>query len=158
MSDAATGAEKRQATRYSCAGDAEIVVPGRGLHYTGRIVDLSAGGCFVETTCRLERGTSVELWMSTRGLPLRLAANLVVRRHNGIGFRFHNVVPRKLELIRMLTAELAEEQCGQNERHETPKQQECTVTVRAETLRPRRGLGTWLRSLGRMNWIRGWLD
>lgn len=157
MSDLPTGAEKRQAVRYSCAGDAEIVVPGRGLRYPGRIVDLSTGGCFVETTCRLERGTSVELWMSARGLPLRLAANLIVRRPNGIGFRFQGVVARKLELIRMLIAELEEEQSGRTVRTEAPKETDSALTVSADRRRPGCGFGAWLRSLGKMIWIRGWL-
>lgn len=112
MTEATSQREKRAARRYSCAGAADIMVPGCGLHYEGRIVDLSAGGCFIETECRLERGTAVELGMKARGFPLRLAANLVVRRAGGIGFRFHSVSARKLELIRMLIEELEEEQAA----------------------------------------------
>jgi len=158
MSDSPTGAEKRQAPRYNCPGDAEIVVPGRGLRYPGRIVDLSVGGCFIETTCRLERGTSVELWMSARGLPLRLAANLIVRRPHGIGFRFQGVVARKLELIRILIAELEEEQSGRGIGTEASKEKDCTVPVSADRRPSKCGFAAWLRSFGKMNWIRGWLD
>lgn len=102
--------ERRQAPRYSCAGQAEIVVPGRGLRYPGRIANLSAAGCRIETGCCLERGTSVEIWMNAEGLPLRLAANLMVRRGGSAGFRFTNVSPRQLHQIRSLIAELAQPQ------------------------------------------------
>lgn len=109
MSGQAEGMERRASQRYGCAGDAELAVPGRGLRYQGKIGDLSLAGCFLEVTCALERGTSVEIWMNARGQPLRVAANLVVRRNGGAGFRFHSVTPRKLEQIRGLIAELAEE-------------------------------------------------
>jgi hypothetical protein len=95
--------------RYGCAGDAEIVVPGRGLRYAGRIGDLSLRGCFIEVVCRLERGTAVEVWMNARGQPLRVAANLMVQNSSGVGLRFLGVPARKEEQIQSLIAELAEE-------------------------------------------------
>ena len=110
MTDESREILRRTAPRYGCAGDAEIVLPGRGLHYAAHIGDLSIGGCFLEARCRLERGTAVELWMSVRGHPLRLAANLMFQRAEGAGFRFHSVTPRKLEQIHMLIAELAEDE------------------------------------------------
>ena len=108
MADDPNGRERRHAQRYGCAGDAEIVVPGNGLRFAGRVVNLSASGCFVETDCRLERGTSVEVWMNAEGLPLRVSANLIVRRPGGVGLRFHNVSPRRLEQIRHLIRELSQ--------------------------------------------------
>jgi hypothetical protein len=110
MSDEATGAERRTAQRYGCAGEAEIAVPGRGLRYTGKIGNLSAGGCFIEARCDLERGTAVEVWMSADGQPLRVAANLMVRRTTGIGLRFLGMTERKAQQVRALIAELAAEE------------------------------------------------
>jgi PilZ domain len=110
MSDAATGAERRTAPRYGCAGDAEIVLPGRGLRYAGRIGNLSVGGCFIEGHCDLERGTAVEVWMQADGQPLRAAANLMVRRTTGIGLRFVGMTERKTQQVRWLIAELAAEE------------------------------------------------
>jgi hypothetical protein len=110
MSDAGTAAERRTAQRYGCAGNAEIVLPGRGLRYAGKIGNLSVGGCFIETHCGLERGTAVEVWMNADGQPLRVAANLMVRRTNGVGLRFLGMTERKAEQIRSLIAELAEEE------------------------------------------------
>ena len=110
MSDETSEILRRAAPRYGCVGDAEIVLPGRGLRYPGRIGDLSIGGCFLEARCRLERGTAVEIWMNAQGQPLRVAANLMVQRENGAGFRFHSVTARKLLQIRSLIAELAEDE------------------------------------------------
>lgn len=110
MMQGGNGWERRVAPRYGCTGQAEILVPGRGLRYAGRIANLSAGGCFIETSCRLERGTSVELSIETHGMPLRVAANLVVCQKPGVGCRFLNVSARKLEQIEELIRELEEEQ------------------------------------------------
>jgi PilZ domain len=119
MSGAAAGAERRTAQRYGCAGDAEIVLPGRGLRYAGKIGNLSVGGCFIEAQCSLERGTAVEVWMKAAGQPLRVAANLMVRRTTGVGLRFLGMTDRKAEQIRTLIAELAAEeqrmQAGEDE-------------------------------------------
>lgn len=100
------GAERRRTPRYGCAGLAEVVAPGRGLRFPGRIANLSAEGCFLETACRLERGTSVEIWMCTQGVPLRIAAHLMVWKEDGAGFRFDPMSERKLEQIAMLIREL----------------------------------------------------
>lgn len=110
MSDTATGADRRIAQRYGCAGDAEIVLPGRGLRYGGKIGNLSVGGCFIEAKCDLERGTAVEVWMNAEGQPLRVAANLMVRRTTGIGLRFQGMTDRKTQQVRLLIAELAAEE------------------------------------------------
>ena len=114
MSNEAIGAERRSSPRFACAGEAEIVLPGGGLRFTGKIRDLSIGGCFIETQCRLERGTSVEIWMCAQGMPLRMAANLIVKRASGVGFRFYGVTGRKMDMIRSLMEELAE-QLAQND-------------------------------------------
>ena len=107
------GIERRKLPRYGCAGDAEIVAPGCGLRFAAKIVNLSAGGCFLETKCRLERGTHVEICMKAEGLPLRVAANLMGWSGKGAAFRFHGVTPRKLDQIALLIAELEEEQKAQ---------------------------------------------
>lgn len=105
--------ERRKLPRYGCAGQAEIVAPSCGLRFPAQIVNLSAGGCFLDTKCRLERGTHVEICMNAEGLPLRLAANLLAWSGKGAAFRFHGVTARKLEQIAILIAELEAEQKAQ---------------------------------------------
>ena len=63
----------------------------------------------IESKCRLEPGTTVELWMRTERLPLRLLAHLVERREAGMEFRFQAMSLRKLDQIESLKAELAAE-------------------------------------------------
>lgn len=109
MGNETTIRERREAARFGCAGKAELVVPGRGLRYPGQVVDLSTHGCFIETDCRLERGTSLEIWMTPQGEPLRIAAHLMVRRPNGVGLRFHALTERKLRQVEWLIKELAAE-------------------------------------------------
>ena len=96
-------------SREAAPSDAEIVLPGRGLQYPGRIVFLCPEGCLIESKCRLEPGTTVELWMRTERMPLRLLAHLVERREAGVEFRFQPMSLRKLDQIESLKAELAVE-------------------------------------------------
>jgi len=101
--------DSKEAPRRGTASDAEIVLPGRGLQYKGQIAVLNGEGCVIETKCRLEPGTAVEVWMRTEGMPLRLAAKLVERRERGVEFRFEPMPARKLQQIEMLKTELAAE-------------------------------------------------
>jgi PilZ domain len=100
------------AVRETAPNEAEIVLPGRGLQYPGRIAYLSSEGCVIESKCRLEPGTAVELWMRTERLPLRLLAHLVERREVGMEFRFQAMSLRKLDQIESLKAELARERAS----------------------------------------------
>jgi len=99
----------QSSVRETSAADAEIVLPGRGLQYDGHISYLSTEGCLIETKCRLEPGTVVEVWLRTEGMPLRVLANLVDRRESGVEFKFHEMSDRKLDQIEILRGELAEE-------------------------------------------------
>ncbi len=108
----------RMATRENSASDAEIVLPGRGLQYGGKIVYLAMEGCVIETKCQLEPGTVVEVWMRTERMPLRILANLVERRATGVEFRFHEMTYRKMDQIEVLQGELAEEAARAQEKSE----------------------------------------
>jgi hypothetical protein len=95
-----------EAPRRGSANDAEIVLPGRGLKYDGSIAALSPQECVIETKCRLEPGTAVEVWLRTEGMPLRLAAKLVDRQDGGVKFAFQPMPSRKQEQLEVLRAEL----------------------------------------------------
>lgn len=110
MSQSRTVAVYRSTVQDGAPSDAEIVLPGLGLQYPGRIVYLSTEGCLIESKCRLEPGTTVELWMRTGRLPLRLLAHLVERRETRVEFRFQEMSLRKLDQIESLKAELAAEE------------------------------------------------
>jgi len=94
------------APRRGTANDAEIVLPGRGLQYPGKIAELSTAGCVLETKCRLEAGTAVEVWLRTESMPLRLAAKLVERQEGGMKIEFQPMPLRKQEQLEILRIEL----------------------------------------------------
>ena len=94
------------APRRGADSDAEIVLPGRGLQYHGQIVELRAAGCVIETKCRLEPGTTVEVWLRTHGEPLRIAASLVGRQESGVRFSFGALPVRKTAQIEDLRVAL----------------------------------------------------
>jgi hypothetical protein len=84
----------------------EIVLPGRGLQYPGELSELTVKACVVQTKCRLEDGTQVEVWFRTEGLPLRLAAKLVQKGERGVQFEFQPMPLRKQEQLEGLRTEL----------------------------------------------------
>jgi len=94
------------APRRGAASDVEIVLPGRGLQYPGQIAELSTAGCLIETKCKLEAGTAVEIWLRTEGMPLRLAAKLVERQERGMKVEFQPMPLRKQEQLEVLRVEL----------------------------------------------------
>jgi hypothetical protein len=100
------GAQAGEAPRRGSGNDAEIVLPGRGLKFDGHVAALNPQGCLIETKCRLEPGTAVEVWLRTEGMPLRLAARLVDRSERGVQFAFQPMPPRKQEQIETLRVEL----------------------------------------------------
>lgn len=100
------GAQAGEAPRRGSDNDAEIVLPGRGLKYDGHVAALNPKGCLIETQCRLELGTAVEVWLRTDGMPLRLAARLVDRQPTGVQFAFQPMPPRKQEQLEILRIEL----------------------------------------------------
>jgi len=95
-----------EAPRRGDASDVEIVLPGRGLKYSGQLVDLTVQGCLIDTKCRMEDGTAVEVWLRTEGMPLRVAAKLVQKNERGVQFAFQPMPLRKQEQIEGLRAEL----------------------------------------------------
>jgi len=95
-----------EAPRRGTASDVEIVLPGRGLQYPGHIAALNTEGCLIETKCRLEPGTAVEVWLRTENMPLRLAAKLVERQEQGVQFMFQPMPMRKQEQLEILRTEL----------------------------------------------------
>ena len=65
--------ERRRQPRYLCLGQVKLIrLP--GIVWTGRILDLSLGGCLIEirTLVYVSRGSVVELTVHTRGTALRM--------------------------------------------------------------------------------------
>lgn len=65
--------ERRKQPRYLCLGQVKLIrLP--GIVWSGRILDLSLGGCLIEirSLVYVSRGSVVELTVQTRGTALRM--------------------------------------------------------------------------------------
>ena len=69
--------ERRKEPRYLCLGQVKLIrLP--GIVWTGRILDLSLGGCLIEirSLVYVSRGAVVELTVQTRGTALRMLGKI----------------------------------------------------------------------------------
>ena len=104
--------ERRQHPRYAVDTWAEVMVKDGTLLFRGRVLDISLGGCYVETEARLRLapGTPVEMIFRVEGLVFRPEAMArMVRPGQGAGFLFgylNGKMQRELEtLIRRLSGD-----------------------------------------------------
>lgn len=103
------GQERRAQAREHVDTSALIFLVKGGVHFTGRIVDLSFGGCCIRVADSLPLGIyiRVELEFRLRGLPFRLAGVIQSRRdQHSVGIRFLDVSERKQQQVAELMAEI----------------------------------------------------
>jgi hypothetical protein len=85
------GADQRRDERYAVHGDAEIFVTGGTSMFRGRILNISASGCYVQTVAwvRPAPGTLVELVFVVKGHVVRARAEARYSESKiGLGLRF----------------------------------------------------------------------
>jgi c-di-GMP-binding flagellar brake protein YcgR len=102
--------ERRQHTRYVVDAWAEVMVKDGTMLFRGRVLDVSAGGCYIETEARLRLapGTPVEMVFRVNDAVFRCDATSRMVRTRGAGFLFANLDAKlQLELDR-LVRELSE--------------------------------------------------
>jgi len=102
--------ERRQHTRYAVDAWAEVMVKDGTMLFRGRVLDVSAGGCYVETEARLRLapGTPVEMVFKLNDQVFRCDATSRMIRTKGAGFLFECLDERtKTELDGLIT-----ELCG----------------------------------------------
>jgi PilZ domain len=101
--------ERRLSHRYDCEGSAEIRVPSQGRIMRGRIVNLSLGGCYIETTAGLDVGTRIEIVLRISGLAFRAAGEIrSVYGAAGIGIQFTGMSSGGRVRLKELIGELEE--------------------------------------------------
>ena len=82
--------ERRRHKRYTVEGEAEVIIYGLQL-FRGRVIDLSLGGCFIETQARPNAavGTHADLLFRANGLLVRTTGSFrTFRQGYGSGFVF----------------------------------------------------------------------
>lgn len=101
--------ERRYSPRYDCEGNAEIRVPTQGRLIRGRIVNLSLGGCYIDTAAALDVGTKIEIVLRVSGLAFRAAGEIrSVYGSAGIGVQFTGMSAGGRSRLKELIGELEE--------------------------------------------------
>jgi c-di-GMP-binding flagellar brake protein YcgR len=85
--------ERRKHPRYAVDAWAEVLVKDGTMLFRGRVLDISAGGCYVETEARLKLapGTQVEMVFRVGDTAFRCEAMSRMVRTRGAGFLFSNM-------------------------------------------------------------------
>jgi PilZ domain len=105
--------ERRRHTRYAVDAWAEVLVKDGTMLFRGRVLDVSVGGCYVETEARLRLapGTPVEMVLRVNDRVFQCDATIRMMRTKGAGFLFSNLDAK----VRMELEGLIRELCGAGE-------------------------------------------
>ncbi|HEX3373089.1 MAG TPA: PilZ domain-containing protein [Edaphobacter sp.] len=85
--------ERRVHTRYAVDAWAEVLVKDGTMLFRGRVLDVSVGGCYIETEAKLKLapGTPVEMVFRMNDGVVRCDAMSRMIRTKGAGFLFSNM-------------------------------------------------------------------
>jgi c-di-GMP-binding flagellar brake protein YcgR len=103
--------ERRQQARLDVDTTATILLVNIGSNLRGRILDLSLGGCRIQTDEHFPVGiyTRVETEFRLEGLPFRLGGVIqAIHNRNMVGIRFLDMSQRKREQVLELIGEIDE--------------------------------------------------
>jgi c-di-GMP-binding flagellar brake protein YcgR len=102
--------ERRKHPRYSVDAWAEVMVRDGRMLFRGRVLDISAGGCYIETEARLRLapGTAVEMVFRVDDVVFRCEATSRMVRSKGAGFLFSNLDASLRAELEKLIWELSE--------------------------------------------------
>jgi hypothetical protein len=103
--------ERREHTRYAVDAWAEVMVKDGTMLFRGRVLDVSQGGCYIETQARLRLapGTPVEIIFRAHDRVLRCEGTSRMVRTHGAGFLFGTMNAKVRDELQGLIAELSEE-------------------------------------------------
>ncbi len=110
--NAPTYRERRQHTRHCVDTSAMLYLVEVGSRMSGRLLNLSLGGCLIRTDERFPTGVfrRVEIEFCLEGIPFRLAGvTQSIRDRRNIGLRFLDMSDRKREQLIHLMREIEEE-------------------------------------------------
>jgi hypothetical protein len=102
--------EHRKHPRYTVDAWAEVMVQDGRMLFRGRVLDISAGGCYIETEARLRLapGTPVEMVFRVDDAVFRCEATSRMVRTKGAGFLFSNLDASLRAELEQLIRELGE--------------------------------------------------
>ena len=101
--------ERRLHTRYAVDAWAEVLVKDGTMLFRGRVLDVSVGGCYIETEAKLKlaAGTPVEMVFRVKDRVFRCDAGSRMIRTKGAGFLFSNLDARSRMELEGLIRELS---------------------------------------------------
>ena len=102
--------ERRKHTRYAVDAWAEVMVKDGRMLFRGRVLDVSVGGCYIETEARLRLppGTPVEVIFRLNDEVFRCDGTTRMIRTKGAGFLFSNLNAKMQMELERLIRELSE--------------------------------------------------
>lgn len=104
-----SGSERRQHPRLKCLNSVQLVPEGQTAPIWGKAIDLSIGGCFVEMSMPLPKGTRLKIAIWVREDKLWATGKVVSSRPGfGIGIQFTKISPQDAqqlaEFLKSITA------------------------------------------------------
>jgi hypothetical protein len=100
--------ERRRHVRFNCAGVAQVWQDGNEHATTGRINEISMGGCYVEIMAPIHAGTSVRLQLEVNLRTIRLHAVVRISQPAlGMGIEFTRIAPMEAEKLHRVIMELS---------------------------------------------------
>jgi len=101
-------AERRATPRYALIAPTEIVEPIANVHLTGRTAEIGLGGCYVDVTNPLPKGTIVQLSIQRDQGVLKIWGRVVYAHENiGMGVQFFNIEPPQHATLKTWIDELS---------------------------------------------------
>ena len=102
--------ERRLHTRYAVDAWAEVLVKDGTMLFRGRVLDVSVGGCYIETEAKLKLapGTPVEMVFRVNDRVFRCDAGSRMIRTKGAGFLFSNLDAKSRMELEGLIRELSD--------------------------------------------------
>jgi hypothetical protein len=100
--------DRRRSPRVSCAGLAKIIsLPSDGLTGPAKVLNLSLGGCGIETDFPLKSGTRAEILLQVNGSSFRATCQVrALRAPHGIGLEFVHLSTLGQDMLKELIREL----------------------------------------------------
>ena len=108
--------DRRQSPRIRCSGSANIVsLPSEGLVVPGRVLNLSRGGCSIETVSPLSPGTRAEILLHVNSASIRVVGEVrALRDACVLGVQFLLLSAGGKDILEELIQELARQRAIAN--------------------------------------------
>jgi hypothetical protein len=108
--------DRRRSTRFTCVGDAKISrLPSEGIFLPGKILDLSLGGCCVDTTLPILCGVRAEIVARVNAASFRAVGEVrAIRGDSAACMQFVHLSALGREMLADLVRELARLQAVTN--------------------------------------------